>query len=259
MKRTHIVVGLVAGLTAGAGAGFALTQGGTAGASTNAVTVSTDDTTGTDDTSGTDATTGTGTDGTGTDETGTDDGTGGDSTGDDSRLRDALAPLVDDGTLTEAQLEAVVETLDDAFPGGGHGGMGHRGHGGMHLDAAATALGLDVDALRTQLADGSTLAEVATAQGIDVQVVIDAIVAESSAHLAEEVTEGDLTQAEADQLLADLTTSVTTLVNEGWTGGAGPMVGGPRMGDGMGGHGHGDMGGDRDGDDDVTTTVDTGA
>lgn len=241
MKRTHIVAGLAAGLTAGAGAGFALTQGGTAGATSTAdaiVTVSTDDTTsGSTDTTVPDST--------GTDAT--DDSTDAASTDADSRVRDALAPLVDNGTITEAQLDAVVEALDGAFPGGhGRGGRG----GGMHLDAAATALGLDEDELRTQLADGSTLADVAAAHGVDVQVVIDAIVAESEAHLAEEVTEGDITQAEADTVLAELTDRVTTMVNEGWT--AGPMAGG------MNGHGHGPMGGDRDGDDDQVT-ADTSA
>ena len=63
-------------------------------------------------------------------------------------------------------------------PGGhGWGGFGHRG--GMHLDTAAEVLGLTVDELRTQLQDGSTLADVAAAQDVDVDTLIDALVAEA--------------------------------------------------------------------------------
>lgn len=84
----------------------------------------------------------------------------------------------------------------------------------------------------SQLADGSTIAEIAATQGVDVQTVVDAMVAEVGAHLDEEVTEGDLTQEEADAALAEATTEITTMVNDGWTFPAG-------MGDGHGGMGHG--------------------
>ena len=95
------------------------------------------------------------------------------------------------------------------------------------------------DELRTALQDGSTIAEVAAAQGVDVQTVIDALVAEATTRIAERVTAGDLTQAEADAKIADLTTRITEQVNSGM-----PM-GGP-------GRGHHDD--DVDGDDDVATT-----
>ena len=100
-----------------------------------------------------------------------------------------LQALVDDGTLTSAQLDAVVSALDAAgpmrgeMPGGfgDHGGRGDHGRGGrgFGLDAAATALGLTADELRTELEGGSTIAEVAQANGVEVQAVIDAMVAEA--------------------------------------------------------------------------------
>jgi polyhydroxyalkanoate synthesis regulator phasin len=74
---------------------------------------------------------------------------------------------------------------------------------------------MDQAELRDQLRDGSTLAEIAQAQGVDVQVVIDALVAEAKAHLDEKVAEGDLTQEEADERLAEITERITDRVNDG--------------------------------------------
>ena len=117
--------------------------------------------------------------------------------------------------------------------GGGPGGRGGPGGHGAGLDAAAKALGISAEDLRTALQDGSTIAEVAKDKGVDVQKVIDAMVAEAKAHLDEEVKAGDLTQDEADQRLADLTTRIGDLVQKGFPaggpGGPGMPGGGPGM------------------------------
>jgi hypothetical protein len=195
--------GLLAGLLAGGGAGLILTQGGFAGASDSvAVAVVEDD--GTTSTDATDAATA--------------------DADRSARLREVLQPLVDDGTLTAAQLDAVVTTLDAARPEGmsrgGHGGRGDHGgpgHGGRGpgLEAAATALGLTAEEVHTALHDGQTIAELATANGVEVQAVIDALVADAQTKLAEAVTAGDITQDEADTKLADITTRITDFVNNG--------------------------------------------
>ena len=71
------------------------------------------------------------------------------------------------------------------------------------------------DELRTALEDGQTIAEVAAEKGVDVQTVIDAMVAGLKAHLDEEVASGEHTQEEADQKLADATERITDSVNNG--------------------------------------------
>src|SRR5215210_5477241 len=97
------------------------------------------------------------------------------------RIDEALA----DGRITEDQaatLKARVRSGELpllAAPGldgpGFHGGFGDR-HGGPfdhHLDAAADYLGLTEEQLGTRLAGGSTLAEVARAEGKTVDGLVD--------------------------------------------------------------------------------------
>jgi len=74
--------------------------------------------------------------------------------------------------------------------------------GGAILDTVAGALGLEEDDLRDELQDGKTVAEIAGAQGVALQDVIDAVVAGHADDLAEAVEDGTLTQAQADAMQA---------------------------------------------------------
>jgi len=141
------------------------------------------------------------------------------------RIRTQLQNLVDDGTITAAQADAVAADLAtsvvDHFPGGpgGPGGPGSprwdRRHTGLDGDVLAALLGIDVQTLRYDLRDGKTVAEIATAQGVDPQTVIDSLVADAKAHLDLAVQNGRLTQKEADAKLADATQRITDFVNNG--------------------------------------------
>ena len=99
----------------------------------------------------------------------------------------------------------------------------------------ATVLKLTESELKTQLESGKSMAAVAAAQNVNVQLVIDAVVAEMKTHIAEEVASGELTQAQADAKLAEATVRATDIVN-------GVRAAG--MGEGKyGGKGHGGRGG----------------
>lgn len=128
-----------------------------------------------------------------------------------------LDRLVADGTLNQTQRDAVAAALLAAQPadGPGHGRGGPDGdHGhGPNLDVAATALGVSADDLRTQLDAGSTIAQVAQARGVDVQTVVDALLADMQSHLDQGVADGKLTQAEADARKADAARHATDMVN----------------------------------------------
>lgn len=135
-------------------------------------------------------------------------------------VRDALAGLVGDGSITQEQADEVATTLgESAALRGGPGGFGHGGFGGpggglaAGVDAAAEALGLTAEELRTALAEGGTsLADVAEAEGVETQELVDALVAAATEHLEEEVAEGDLTQERADEVIAVLPERVADLV-----------------------------------------------
>ncbi|MCU1374811.1 MAG: hypothetical protein JWO68_2097 [Actinomycetia bacterium] len=110
--------------------------------------------------------------------------------------------------------------------GGERGGRPDRG---ADLGAAATALGMSEADLQTALQGGKTIAQVAKDKGVDVQKVIDAVIAAQSAQLDQAVTDGKLTQAQATARKADLKARVTALVNgERPAGGPGFRPRGPR-------------------------------
>ena len=60
---------------------------------------------------------------------------------------------------------------------------------------------LERDEVRDLLRDGQSSADIATAQGVDVQTVIDTLVNVAKEHLDEAVANGRLTQEEADAKL----------------------------------------------------------
>jgi lipoate-protein ligase A len=115
-------------------------------------------------------------------------------------------------------------------PGGHEGKGGHRG--GFATEALAKTLKLTATELKTELQAGKSLAAIAAAQNVDVADVKATLTADFKAHLAEEVTSGKHTQAEADAKLAEFTTRLDDQVNKV------RPAGGPE-GHGKGGRGHG--------------------
>lgn len=93
--------------------------------------------------------------------------------------------------------------------------MQHEGKNGLGKNAeeVAAILKLTKEELRTQVRSGKTLAEIATAQKVEIKLVIDLMVANIKTHIAEKVTSGEITQAQADEKLANVTTKVTEMVN----------------------------------------------
>jgi hypothetical protein len=124
---------------------------------------------------------------------------------------------------------------------GPHGKGGPEGKGGpgkFMSSTLATTLKLTQEELKTQLHSGKSLADVAKAQSVDIADVEAILTSDFTAHLAEEVTSGEHTQAEANAKLAEFKTNLDTMVNR--VGPAGGMKG---EGRGPGGrHGHGPMG-----------------
>ncbi len=130
------------------------------------------------------------------------------------------------GSKSSPQLAAgsFVAANSSATAGTAHG-FGHGGPGRGHDDIAAAAayLGITQDALLTQLQSGKTLAQVANAtSGKSAAGLIDAMVAAEQKELAAAVKAGRLTQAQADQMTANLKAHETAEVNGTFRGGHGP-------------------------------------
>ncbi len=135
-----------------------------------------------------------------------------------------LQAQVTSGSITQAQADAMkaevtqraTDQVNDSFAGG-RGGPG--GPGGGHNEAVsdtsvvATAIGISEADLQTALTSGQTIAAVAKAHNVDVQKVIDALVADSQSALDAAVKAGTITQAQADAEKANLVQRATDRVN----------------------------------------------
>lgn len=137
------------------------------------------------------------------------------------RMREAIQSLVDDGTITAEQADAVVAELIENAPDRGERRENReerreaRQERREAPEAVQELLGLSQDELREQLRAGSTLGEIATAQGIDPQAVVDAIVAEMTERVDAAVADGKLDAERAAERLADAEERVADRVNNG--------------------------------------------
>ena len=162
-----------------------------------------------------------------------------------AKLKEAIATAnvqtldeqVADGTITQEHADEMRERLasGDTFFFGGRGpgspGHGHGGPGaGVSGEELAAFLGIDVATLRTEQATKS-LATIATEHGKSVDALKSFLTSELTNSLAERVAAGDITQAQADEKLAELTANLDAKVNEihapGLKGPRGPRPGGP--------------------------------
>ena len=84
------------------------------------------------------------------------------------------------------------------------------------VDATAEATGLTVDEVIAALQDGQTFAQIAEAEGIDPQVIVDAFVAERAALLEQAVADGRLTQEQVDLMLEAMAEHLIEQLESSW-------------------------------------------
>jgi polyhydroxyalkanoate synthesis regulator phasin len=141
-------------------------------------------------------------------------------------MKNRIDAAVQDGRLTQEQGNQLKQSIDEqdvpmlgpGFRGRHFGpGLDRKGHFGPHhfakLEVAAEYLGMTQAALRDALQDGKTLAQVARDRNKSVDGLIDALVADKRERINDAVEDGDLTRAQANELLEDLRTRVTDMVN----------------------------------------------
>ncbi|PJF29613.1 MAG: hypothetical protein CUN52_07485, partial [Phototrophicales bacterium] len=81
------------------------------------------------------------------------------------------------------------------------------------MEAVVTETGLEPQAILQQLRDGSTLADIITANGGSVDNVIAVALGNVQERIAQAVENGNLTQERADELLASAETRITEWMN----------------------------------------------
>lgn len=145
-----------------------------------------------------------------------------------SAASSTAAAGVADGTISQERADELVARAQAGSYGSffGRGGPGGR-HGGVRVGslreaitaAAAQALGITADELRTALSDGQSMAELAAANNTTEQAVTDAAVAAARTELAAAVSAGTLTQEQADAYIAHLEAEGLHLGGHGPRGG----------------------------------------
>jgi hypothetical protein len=165
-------------------------------------------------------------------------------------LTSVLATLVTAGTITQLQSDAIVKALaddkvaKDALRDAGRvtNEAARVAQKAKHEAVIAGALGITAAELKTQLATGKSLAEIA---GTKKDALIAALVAEKSADLDVAVTAGKITAAQATTAKANLVALVTAEISAtrpAMGGQMGGMVGKGDKDDRMVGKGKGPKG-----------------
>ncbi|HEY5639729.1 MAG TPA: hypothetical protein VIW01_06725 [Dehalococcoidia bacterium] len=157
---------------------------------------------------------------------------------------DLINEKVADGTLSEEDAAEIIERIESGegrlFP---PFGPRHPGHHppfhrlfGLILGNSAEVLDMEVEALKEELHDGNSLADVAAAQGMEVETFKAELLAAIEADLDAKVAEGEISQETADAILAKITESIDRIV-EKVPGEDGPGDGRPFGGPDFGGPG----------------------
>ncbi|HEY5671589.1 MAG TPA: hypothetical protein VIS10_16480 [Anaerolineales bacterium] len=128
------------------------------------------------------------------------------------QTRQQIEQAVDDGTLTRDQADWLLEGLDNGYGADFGRGItrvfGKGMAGAVGSEAAAGALGMSVDELKTQLWGGKTLADLAEEKSVDLAGVQAAVQAARESAMREginqAVQDGYITQEHADWLLEGL-------------------------------------------------------
>ncbi len=127
-----------------------------------------------------------------------------------------LEDLVEEGVITQDQADTIQERFAAARAEfGGH--RGHRGHRGFGARAASGVvtdmLGLSAEEVYEAFQSGQSLADLAEAQGVSVDDLVDALVAEATETVNEKLAAGDITADRAESILDGLEENVEDRVN----------------------------------------------
>jgi gas vesicle protein len=130
---------------------------------------------------------------------------------------------VEDERLTQEQADEQIAVMEERlleglesgswFSMGGRGPRGHRE--GLSLGSLAEALGMTVEDLQQALTDGQTIAEVATAQGVTLDDLVDTLIAPMVERVQQAVDDGRITQEQADERIQQMEEHMLQMLESG--------------------------------------------
>lgn len=139
---------------------------------------------------------------------------------------------VADGRITQERADVMLQNVEEWVTAAINGDLPRGGRFGdrerVILDAITEATGLAPQQIAQQVRDGATLAEVISANGGDVDAIIDLAVQTATDRINQAVANGRISQDEANELLTNLDSTITELFNtqnpgqalrERWRGG----------------------------------------
>jgi hypothetical protein len=150
-----------------------------------------------------------------------------------------IQQAVEDERLTQeeadeqiAQMEEhMLEALESGSwfgPGPEMGRGGSRGRpDGAQLGILAETLDMTVEELREALIDGQTVAELAEAQGVALEDLVDALIAPMIERIQQAVDDGRITQEQADEQIAQMEEHMLEMLESGMGGMPGSFRGRP--------------------------------
>ena len=125
---------------------------------------------------------------------------------------------------TAGMAYAATNTVGPLYGSGAGMGAAIRGAGARLVDIVASLTGLSVEDVQAQRAEGDTIAEIAEANGVSAEDVVNEALSARKALLDAKVADGTITQAQADAAYAQMTERVTERVSTtesgrpGWAG-----------------------------------------
>ena len=141
---------------------------------------------------------------------------------------------VSSGKLTQEQadqnLSDLKKALSEWFTTGTMSDLLKSNRSIPELGLVADALGINEAGLQEALKNSKTLAELAKEKSISLDILISTVMTKRSETIKQEVTDGKLTQDEADKIISDLKTNLTEWYNTGTLPAAWQRGGGMRIG-----------------------------
>ncbi len=129
-----------------------------------------------------------------------------------------VAERLDAGDITQDQADRFLDGLRDRISERVYAerpireGRGRRGRG-EGSEIVSELLEMTPQEIREGFEAGSTLAELAQAQGVETDDLVDALVAEAEARVEEKLESGDITEDQANSILEDMSERIEDRVN----------------------------------------------